>query len=84
MSTNNGGTAFPRPLQDMKNGDVDGGDTGMSLRQWYAGMAMQAMFQGCQPADDRFDSVCRACAAFAFQVADAMLAHEQNTPPNPT
>jgi hypothetical protein len=49
-----------------------GGDkNGMTLRQWYAGMALQGLIQ-------KFPSVTNAdIARHAFGYADAMLAHEQ-------
>ena len=56
---NDGGPAFP--FSD----DVD--CEGMSLRDWFAGLAMQGMMaSGSQAPDDRL-------AAEAYAAADAML-----------
>jgi len=63
MSQNNGGPAFPAYYANK---------SGMSLRDWFAGMAMQALLQtgpcnwcGKRSADDS--------AALAYRLADAML-----------
>lgn len=45
MSTKNaGGQAFPQPQQYSPNGDtIAWSESGMTLRQWYAGLAMQGL-----------------------------------------
>ncbi len=45
-------------------------DPPMTLRQWYAGMAMQALMVGTYSANN-------FVAQDAFLIADAMLAHEE-------
>ena len=57
-----GGSAYPVPEYS--------GDHGMTLRQWYAGKALTSL-----PAD--VAAHCPADAArYAFNLADAMIAHE--------
>lgn len=40
---NDGGPAFPTGLALTQQGNPVGGDEGMSLLDWYAGMALQGM-----------------------------------------
>lgn len=60
--------AFPSPM----------GDTGMTLRQWYAGQALQGFFSGVPfdaetpltEADKKyFQEIARTC----YEMADAMI-----------
>ncbi len=65
MSKNDGGAAFPAEIT---------GDPGMSLRDWFAGMALQGiMAHGTNnvkyPAAD---------AIRAFELADAMIARRDS------
>lgn len=71
------GPAFPNSASDARNKD------GMSLRDWFAGMALQGMMlQGTQPnmavhTNARFNSGKDShynYASAAFELADAMLA----------
>ena len=65
-----GGPAFPRPHSEIEEGETIGySQDGMTLRQWYAGKAMSGplMDQGENP---------EKVARYAFQYADAMIAHE--------
>ena len=60
--------AFPLPeFADME------GRRGMTLRQWYAGMALQGVLSDPQSADLSGEAVAECC----FMNADAMIAHEQ-------
>ena len=73
MSINDGGPAYPVPDFHMANGQVQLGSCGMSLRDHFAGLAMQAIIHDTQLG---FDAIC----AEAYQYADAMLAaREQRT-----
>jgi hypothetical protein len=75
----NGGLAFPQPMAVMpttgemhcafeKHPDF----AGMTLRDWFAGMALQGLL--AQPLDVGCNYVPRLCAQSAFDMADAMLA----------
>lgn len=70
MTKNDGGQAFPR--QAYMNNDysyVDQGDCGMTLRDWFAGMALQGILAK-QYGDYVFpDDVSREC----YSYADAMI-----------
>ena len=60
-----GGPAFPVVFGDSAY-------SGMTLRQWYAGMAMQAL--NTNPSWDVIS--CESIAEDAFRQADAMLSQE--------
>jgi hypothetical protein len=66
MSTtkNDGGPAFPVP-----NDALFDGQTGTSLRDWFAGQAMAALIVD----PDRADQSREECARLSFLIADAML-----------
>lgn len=67
MSTNTGGPAFP-VVGHFYNGKLGGQlDHGMTLRDWFAGMAMQGMLAAAE--NHNTDEL----AVYAFDVADAML-----------
>jgi len=74
MSTekNNGGPAFPMPGADYhdENGELIGNysQSGMSLRAWFAGLAMQGMLNGVA------NPISSEIAVKSFDVADAMIA----------
>lgn len=62
---NDGGAAFPMAPYTSPRGDFEWGASGMTLRQWYAGLAMQ----GLAP---RVGSE-RQIADWAVQQADALI-----------
>jgi len=70
-NTNTGGPAFP--LQSI-GPDFAPGYSGMTLRQYYAAKAMQALLSS---ADWREDMSFKDTAVAAFKQADEMLAAEQ-------
>lgn len=79
MSHPDGGPAFPGLWVDVDStGErvVREAFAGMSLRQWYAGMALQGMLShSCQndvPIWKPMDAACRA-----YEMADAMLQHRE-------
>ena len=67
MTKPDGGPAFPIDSQTVLEG---GNWKGMTLRQWYAGMAMQGLISSNQ--HTRYDED----AKFAFMWADAMITQE--------
>lgn len=71
MSIDNGGPAFPVPDRDSGKG--------MSLRDWFAGQAMQGMLS-CQDFMNEAIKICvdrdaarESVAKWAYLQADAML-----------
>ncbi len=69
MTIDDGGPAFP---VNGPNGD----HPGMSLRDWFAGMAMQGMYAATKRTTEGHMSWPNesACARWSYQQADAMLA----------
>jgi len=67
-----GGQAFPRPISEadiQTKHIVCNPQAGMTLRQWYAGMALQlSKAKHCYTSQ-----VVEGC----FELADAMIAHEK-------
>ena len=59
--------AFPRPGFERYAGQQEG----MSLRDWFAGLAMQARLTHYGPC---FEEGWAQTAAWAYEMADAMLA----------
>lgn len=71
---NDGGPAFPRSeTGSAETGQIDPGAEGMSLRDWFAGMAMQRLLaEGGRFTEPEIG------ADFAYQQADAMLDEREN------
>lgn len=69
---NDGGPAFPLPAHIGANGEQPFPIYGMSLRDWFAGMALQGMFANSSMIDTF--SHHRMMADESFNVADAMIA----------
>lgn len=69
MKTDDGGSAFP-------SSDFDGEDHwpkgGMSLRDWFAGMALQGYMAGTRE-NEPWELCFGEAAVHCFQVADAMI-----------
>jgi hypothetical protein len=74
MVKDSGGPAFPMPGSVDGNGNVTYPEYGMSLRDWFAGQALIAMFdpRDIGPFGERVDETARV-AICAYAVADAML-----------
>ena len=77
MSTNDGGPAYPVPDTIHGNGQIQYGSNGMSLRDHFAGLAMQgalitSMSLGEIDAAERAQCLDRAAGLF-YEMADAML-----------
>ena len=91
MSDKDGGPAFPIPqILDKGSYPVIGweaGMKGMSLRDWFAGMAMQGMTTVFS--SDAWDELSNdkrkladGAAVIAYRIADRMLAHRNATEKN--
>jgi hypothetical protein len=66
-NTNTGGPAFPFPAYTYPNGEINHGEGGMTLRDYFAAKAMQAWLTGVDsPLEEK-------CVEFAYRIADAML-----------
>lgn len=68
-SINDGGPAFPAPVEPKTDWTLQDVTSGMSLRDWFAGQALAGavQHQPCQPAAN-------GMAQRAYELADAMLA----------
>lgn len=67
---NNGGPAFPS-ANDVRIGEIGtAGHPGMTLRDYFAAKAMQALINAKGESLDRISEV----PEYAYQIADAMLA----------
>lgn len=81
MKKDDGGLAFPGFHIDNGTTTVYGG---MTLRQWYAGMAMQGILANQDERNVQRGGrgtgmgTSRDVATYAFVVADAMIAAEKN------
>ena len=73
MTTHNGGPAFPRS-RSVERDDVWDEEEGMSLRDWFAGMALQGLISRI-PASAMPDA--NGLADFAYEFADLMLLERQ-------
>jgi len=65
----NGGPAFPC-AQEHQQGMNGIGGAGMTLRDWFAGQALAGYFAAPNTPHRGADD----CAAYMYQVADAMIA----------
>ena len=68
-NTNNGGSAFPRTRYFSDEHPI-GYETGMTLRDYFAAKAMQGV---CASATDGAEVNPDMCAAWSYEMADAML-----------
>jgi hypothetical protein len=65
--TNTGGPAFPFPAYTYPNGEINHGEGGMTLRDYFAAKAMQSVIA-------RGDDTNRpGMAEWSYAMADAML-----------
>ena len=76
-NTNTGGPAFPFPAYTYPNGEINHGEGGMTLRDYFAAKAMEIMWDAydkgyCGMADSDDPNI-QLVAKGAYQMADAML-----------
>ena len=85
---NDGGPAFPSEevITHIPNYQSAGIRTnvGMSLRDWFAGQALIAVFAGAERNDGWGDTTASINAGFAYQLADAMIAERNKNACNST
>ena len=77
-----GGPAYPVEMSygsGIQTGPSSGMHVGMTMRQWYAGMALQGLLSAGEelPASLSSELVFSVVAKLAFDQADAMIAHER-------
>jgi hypothetical protein len=81
MAKNDGGPAFPIPPMRYDQIETHFHGAGMSLRQWYRGMALLGMLAHStryRPRPGAPENWHDAIAQEADQIADAMLAQDEN------
>jgi hypothetical protein len=66
-NTNTGGPAFPFPAYTYQNGEINHGEGGMTLRDYFAAKAMQGLLAGTTTSDGAM------IVRDAYKIADAML-----------
>lgn len=75
-----GGPAFPRPVSEIQGTCIThASQSGMSLRDYFAGQALEAFLGGEDPTN--LQNEVGAYAVTAYSIADAMLL-ERNGPPS--
>ena len=83
MTKNDGGTAFPSHVTTNTNGvDVVAWQKGMTLRDYFAAKAMQAMVSNPNTNTGANDvaGAAKAVVGWAYQISDAMLAAREVKP----
>jgi len=70
-----GGRAFPgiKKTEKTRLGDFDCTEQGMTLRDYFAAKAMQAMISNSTMIDNDSDSALNYASLSAYKFADAML-----------
>jgi hypothetical protein len=69
-----GGPAFPRDGYVNEYGNLIDLEPGMSLRDWFAGRAVDSVYCELRGVFETEDAHVKAVAAEAYAVADAMIA----------
>ena len=72
-NTNTGGPAFPFPAYTYPNGEINHGEGGMTLRDYFAAKAMQGLITSASLSrtESWYDE--ERVAESAYKMADAML-----------
>jgi hypothetical protein len=66
--TNTGGPAFPFPAYTYPNGEINHGEDGMALRDYFAAKAMQGLLS-----DSEVSGTPEEFSTRAYSMADAMI-----------
>jgi len=73
-NNDNGGSAFPNLVETLQTGDIIRFQSGMTLRDWFAGQALSAIINGWikihPETGETWDDM---IARVSFDIADAML-----------
>lgn len=78
MDTKDGGPAFPNPLAQNSNYQMQAPDfPGMSLRQYYAAAALTGLVSRVGHGDYIDEDFPGCVVRDAFRIADGMIAHEK-------
>lgn len=80
----NGGPAFPQQMVETDRGRfsvADWGCGGMSLRDWFAGMALAGMM--AEPRNDDWKNHVGIVAQTAYEQSDAMLTQRDKAEAKP-
>jgi len=73
MSNKDGGSAFPRPMITDAVSMIDPGSRGMTLRQWYAGMALHGMVSNIDHYKPITDDHLTGIVGYSYALADLMI-----------
>ena len=75
MRKGSGGSAFPRQHFRLANGTLEGGDPGLTLRDYFAAKAMQHVIDNWHLTTGRDGTTAAEDypAKYCYQVADAMI-----------
>jgi hypothetical protein len=68
-NTNTGGQAFPFPAYTYPNGEINHGEGGMTMRDYFAGEALSSINLGIGVTDEFYSKAAKHC----YALADAML-----------
>lgn len=84
MSKKEGGPAFPsvQVIDFKKAGEAEWIEmpfTGLTKREWFAGIAMKAILSNPELIDTRSDNGVNWVKEYAYQQADAMLAEGEKS-----
>lgn len=71
--------AFPRPLSSLGK-EASGDQSGMTLREWYAGLALQGLLSGYLASPEQYEVKWDQVGREAVCAADAMLKALEKTP----
>jgi hypothetical protein len=73
MSKENGGPAFPQEHLRLTNGVIEGGEKGMTLRDYFAAKAMQGFLSGETFNFEMYRDDPLRVARWSYEAADGML-----------